>query len=208
MKRGNSFPLFPFNLYKGVIRMDRKKLSVTSMFFLIIASVILAVSMFFPWWGMKFIAPQYPEGLDIIVYPNKMEGRIDIINGLNHYIGMKEFSEESFPELQYLPYIIGGMAVLTLLVGLLRNRKALYGLIGLFTIGGILGIYDIHRWLKSYGTDLDPKAPIEIEPFVPPIIGENTLANFVTHSYFSTGSYLLGVAFLFLLLPLWKDRGK
>lgn len=39
--------------------------------------------------GMKFFAPQYPEGLDIIVHPNTLKGDIDNINGLNHYIGMK-----------------------------------------------------------------------------------------------------------------------
>ena len=86
-----------------------KKLSVPSMALLIIAAGLFVTSIFFPWWGMKFYAPQYPEGLDIIVYPYKLEDANDvsIINGLNHYIGMKEFSEENFPELSYLPYIIG-----------------------------------------------------------------------------------------------------
>jgi copper chaperone NosL len=176
------------------------------MMFVCLSGVLFAVSVFFPWWGMKFIAPQYPEGLDIIVYPYKMAGRIDIINGLNHYIGMKPFSEESFPELTYLPYIIGAVALLTIIVGLLRNWKLLYGLIGLIAVGGIIGIYDIHRWLKAFGTELDPKAPIDIAPFVPPILGKNTIANFVTHSYFTYGSFIIGVAFLLLLYPIWKER--
>ncbi|WP_070121384.1 hypothetical protein [Bacillus marinisedimentorum] len=186
----------------------KRNLSIPSAIVLAGAAVLLALSIQFPWWGMEFIAPQYPEGLDIIVYPDKMEGQIDIINGLNHYIGMKEFSEESFPELQYLPYIIYGMASLILAAAIIRNKKFLYGIIGLFAVGGVIGIYDIHRWLKDFGTDLDPKAPITIEPFVPPILGENVLANFVTHSYFTTGSFILGAAFLLLLFPLWKDRGQ
>lgn len=186
--------------------MMKNKLSSTSMLSLFGASGLLVASIFFPWWGMKFFAPQYPEGLDIIVYPYKMEGRIDIINGLNHYIGMKPFSEASFPELNYLPYIIGAMALLTIIVAIFRNMKFLYGLIGLFVIGGILGVYDIHRWLKSYGTELDPKAPIELEPFIPPIIGDNTIANFVTNSYFTYGSFMLGIAFLLMLVPIWLER--
>lgn len=188
--------------------MTKKKLPTQSMFLLIGASLLLVISIFLPWWGMRFYAPQYPEGLNIIVYPYKMEGQIDIINGLNHYIGMKPFSEESFPELSYLPYIIGGMALLTLIGALIRNRQYLYGLIVLFSVGGIIGIYDIHRWLKDFGTDLDPMAPIDIEPFVPPVLGENTLANFVTHSYFTYGSYLLGIAFLLMLLSLRKGKTK
>ncbi len=185
-----------------------KKLSVSSSLMLCGAAIILVLSIFFPWWGMQFIAPQYPEGLDIIVYPYKMEGRIDIINGLNHYIGMKEFSEESFPELQYLPFVIGGIAAVILLTALTKNTKFLYTTIAIFSIGGALGLYDIKRWLNDFGTNLDPKAPITIDPFVPPMIGENTIANFVTHSYFATGSLLMGIAFLLVLFPLWRERKK
>lgn len=173
---------------------------------IITAGVLLVVSIFFPWWGMRFWAPQYPEGLDIIVYPFKMEGEIDIINSLNHYIGMKPFSEADFPELNYLPYIIGIAAILTVVVGILRNMKVLYVWIGVLVIGGILGIYDIHRWLTAFGTELSPNAPIKLDPFVPPIIGKNTIANFVTDSYFTYGSFILAIAFLLLLFPIWRER--
>lgn len=171
-----------------------------------LAAVLIIISIFLPWWGMKFYAPQYPEGLDIIVYSYKMAGKIDIINGLNHYIGMKNFSEASFPELKFLPYLLGGMALLTLIVGIMRNRIFLYVLIAIFIIGGGLGIYDIHRWLADYGTDLDPHAPIKMAPFVPPIIGSNKIANFTTYSYFTYGAYLFGLAFVLLLITLWKER--
>ncbi|CAG7641550.1 hypothetical protein PAESOLCIP111_04244 [Paenibacillus solanacearum] len=169
---------------------------------LYLAAFLLAASIFFPWWGMTFVAPQYPEGLEIIVYPYKMDGRIDIINGLNHYIGMKPFSEASFPELRYLPYLIGGMAALVLLAAIIRGKGWLYGIIALFAAGGIAGLYDIHRWLYNFGTELSPTAPIKIKPFVPPILGRNQIANFVTHSYFSYGSIMIGVAFLLMALSL------
>jgi hypothetical protein len=185
-----------------------KFLSIGSVVALCLAAILLVLSIFLPWWGMKFYAPQYPEGLDIIVYPYKMAGDIDTVNALNHYIGMENFSEENFPELQYLPYIIAGMSLLTLIVAFVRKKAFLYGLIVIFVVGGALGIYDIHRWLTNFGTNLDPRAPIKVDPFVPPVIGENTLANFVTHSYFTYGSFLLGAAFLCILFPLWREREK
>lgn len=184
----------------------KKNLSNMSAILVASAAVLLAVSIFLPWWGMKFYAPQYPEGLDIIVYPTTLKGDIDIVNGLNHYIGMTEFSNESFPELAYMPYIIAGLALLILVGAFIRNKKVLIGLIGLYSALGALGIWDMYRWLKKFGTELDPKAPIELEPFVPPLIGENTIANFVTNSAFSYGAYLLAVVFLLLVIPLWKDR--
>lgn len=185
-----------------------KRLSRGSAIGLWIAAILLVISIFLPWWGMKFIAPQYPEGLDIIVYPYKLEGRIDIVNGLNHYIGMSEFSEETFTELRFLPYLIGALALFTACVAYLRKPKWLYALAGILVAGGAAGLFDIHRWLVNYGTNLDPKAPIKIEPFTPPILGENTIANFVTHSYFDYGALLLGIAAILIFLPLWRDRSR
>ncbi|MGX6445447.1 hypothetical protein ACWM35_19715 [Neobacillus sp. K501] len=188
--------------------MNAKKLSIGSSLLLVLAAVLIVISLFFPWWKMLFLAPQYPEGLNIIVYPNKLEGEIDIVNGLNHYIGMKNFSEENFPELQYLSYIIGGLAALTLITALLRKKAVLYGLIAVFVIGGLLGVYDLYSALKDYGTDLSPTAPIQMDPFIPPIIGHNTIANFETTSMLGIGTYFVIAAFILLLIPLWKDRKK
>ncbi|WP_134699344.1 hypothetical protein [Ammoniphilus sp. YIM 78166] len=182
-----------------------KKLSLSSSVLVTIASLLLFASLYFPWWGMQFIAPQYPEGLDIIVYPHKLEGQVDIINGLNHYIGMKEFSEKNFPELNYLPYVIAGLALLVLISGWWRRWKGLAAVAMLYAVGGVLGIYDIHRWLRDFGMNLDPRAPIKIDPFVPPVYGENQIANFITYSYFSIGSFLLGASFLIILWVLWKE---
>ena len=102
--------------------MKAKRLSLVSSLLIALSAVLVGVSLFFPWWQMVFFAPQYPEGLNIIVYPNKLEGEIDIVNGLNHYIGMENFSEENFPELAYLPYLVIGLAVITLLTAILRKK--------------------------------------------------------------------------------------
>lgn len=186
--------------------LNGKRLSIFSSITLVISAILIVVSLFFPWWRMEFFAPQYPEGLNIIVYPDHLEGELNQINGLNHYIGMAQFSEESFPELQYLSYIIGGLALLVLIGAIIRKRAYLYSLIALFMIGGSIGVWDLWSALKAYGTNLDPMAPIEMEPFVPPIIGENVIANFTTYSLLGTGTYFIIAAFLLLLIPLWKDR--
>ncbi|PLR79025.1 hypothetical protein CU633_02225 [Bacillus sp. V3-13] len=188
--------------------MKQQRLSGISSLFLICAAILVTASIFFPWWRMEFFAPQYPEGLNIIVYPNKLDGQIDIVNGLNHYIGMAGFSEENFPELNYLVYMIGGLAALTVVTALLRRKSILYGLIAVFMAGGLLGVYDLYRWLNNFGTNLSPTAPIKVDPFVPPILGENQIANFITTSYLGIRSYLIMAAFVLILIPLWKDRRR
>jgi copper chaperone NosL len=186
--------------------MKAKKLSAFSSIILVIAALLIVASMFFPWWRMEFFAPQYPEGLNIIVYPDRLEGEIANINALNHYIGMAEFGEENFPELQFLPYLIGGLALLVLIGAIIRKKGYLYFLIGLFIVGGTVGVWDLYRALKQFGTNLDPMAPIDMDPFVPPIVGENIIANFTTYSILGTGTYFVIAAFILLLIPLWKDR--
>ena len=62
--------------------------------------------------------PQYPEGLRLLIYPGKLGGNVDIINGLNHYIGMKTLHTEDFLEFKILPWIIGVFSGLFLLVSL------------------------------------------------------------------------------------------
>ena len=186
----------------------KNNLSTRSMILLLFAAALFIISVQFPWWKMDFFAPQYPEGLDIIVYPNEVTGDIDIINNLNHYIGMKEFSTESFPELAYLPYIAYALAGLTIVVALLRKKLYLYLLTALFAIGGAVGLLDMHFWLKKYGTELDPNAAMYLDPFIPPIIGKNTIANFTTYSKFGLGGYLLLVVFLIFVFCLMFNRTK
>jgi copper chaperone NosL len=188
--------------------MKAKNLSLVSSLMITLAAVLVVLSLFFPWWQMIFFAPQYPEGLNIIVHPNKLEGEIDIVNSLNHYIGMDNFSEENFPELSYLSYLVISLAALTLLTAILRKKAVLYGLIGLFVIGGGLGVWDLTSALRKFGTNLSPDAPIKIDPFVPPLLGHNTVANFVTESVLGYGAYFLIAAFILLLIPLWKDRKR
>lgn len=189
-----------------MINLKGKRLSIASSIIIACSAVLIGVSIIFPWWKLLLLAPQYPEGLNIIVFTNKLEGQLDVINNLNHYIGMKDFSAKTFPELSYLNYLIGGLAILTLIVALLRRKTLLYVLIGLFVIGGLVGFLDLYNALHTFGTQLDPHAPIKIKPFVPPIVGENHFANFTTHSYLGKGAYLIIVAFILTLIPLWKDR--
>lgn len=184
----------------------QSKLSLPGRILLVFAGICLIASTFFPLWYMNLDAPQYPEGLAMIVYMDKIGGRIDIINNLNHYIGMKEIMESDFPEIRYMSYITFGLAGLAFSAALLRRVWFGLGTLALISIGGGLGIYDLWYWLHRYGMELDPKAPIKIAPFVPPMIGSNDVANFVTHTGFGIGGYLLGLSIFSIIIALWRFR--
>ena len=80
--------------------------SKSSVLMLILAGICILLAIVFPIWRIELDAPQYPEGLALHIYANKMGGDVDIINGLNHYIGMKTIHAEEFIEFTVLPYII------------------------------------------------------------------------------------------------------
>ena len=69
---------------------------------LILLGVGLIVSIFVPIWSIFLNAPQYPEGLAMYIHANKVSGEYEIINGLNHYIGMKEIHADEFWEFTIL----------------------------------------------------------------------------------------------------------
>lgn len=117
----------------------RSRMSPLSRGLVLVGAALLVISVYFPWWGMRLIATMYPEGLDLLVYPYKLEGHLDTINILNHYIGMKEIHEEDFPEFQYIPYVIWGIAIGFAVAAAAGSKRLGYVMIGLLAIGGISG---------------------------------------------------------------------
>src|SRR3546814_13433505 len=73
----------------------------------ILCGIALIIVIFVPIWRIQLDAPQYPEGLEMQIHANKLAGDVEIINGLNHYIGMRTLHKDDFIEFTVLPYKIG-----------------------------------------------------------------------------------------------------
>jgi copper chaperone NosL len=189
-----------------------KKLSLPSRLLLAIASVALAAAYFLPVWRIDLFAPQYPEGLFMNIWYNRLSGDVEIINGLNHYIGMKEISAGSFPEFKYLAYIIGFFILFGLAIAVTGKRRWLKAYLLLSLAGGALALYDFYRWGKEYGSDLNPNAPIKVPglSYQPPVLGHKRLLNFDAYSLPDWGGWLVigavGTFFLVFALDWWMQR--
>src|SRR5690242_3945342 len=109
---------------------------------LILSGLLLLASVFVPLWRIDLDAPQYPEGLRLFIHANKLGGNVDIINGLNHYIGMKTLHTEDFIEFTVLPYLIGFFVLFTLSTAFVRRKALLYVLFTLFVLFGIVAMID------------------------------------------------------------------
>ena len=175
---------------------------------LFVSSLLLVCVLFVPLWRIDLDAPQYPEGLRLLLYPHKLGGDVDIINGLNHYIGMKTLHTEDFIEFKVLPYLIGFFALLFLVSGIINTRKWLWISVISFVIFGIVSMIDFYRWEYDYGHNLDPNAAIKVPgmAYQPPLIGFKQLLNFGAYSIPSTGGWLFVGAGVLLVLTLVKDK--
>ncbi len=177
------------------------KLSILTRVIAFCCGLLLITVLFVPLWRIELDAPQYPEGLLLQMYPNKIAGNVDIINGLNHYIGMKTLHTEDFVEFTILPYIIVFFALMSLLVAvvLYKSRKWLHVLLISFILFGIIAMADFYRWEYNYGHNLDPNAAIIVPgmAYQPPLIGYKQLLNFGAFSIPDIGGWIfIGVGLL------------
>ncbi len=179
-----------------------KKITRNSTLLLILSALLLGTSIFVPIWRIELAAPQYPEGLVLLIHANKLGGDVDIINGLNHYIGMKTLHAEDFIEFTILPYIIGIFALLSLAAALTRKKSLFHTLFFSFVLFGVVAMVDFWRWEYNYGHNLDPHAAIIVPgmAYQPPLIGFKQLLNFGAYSIPALGGWLFVSSGLLMLI--------
>ena len=189
--------------------MSGEKISLVSKILVAVSGIALVVSIFVPIWRIELSAPQYPEGLVMLIYANKLGGDVEIINGLNHYIGMQTLHAENFIEFTILQYLIGFFALACLLVVAVGKKKGLYVLFFSFVLFGVVAMVDFWRWEYNYGHDLDPNAAIIVPgmAYQPPLIGYKVLLNFGAYSIPDLGGWLFVAAGIMMLAGILFETG-
>ncbi|MCE7884882.1 MAG: hypothetical protein DYH08_13680, partial [Actinobacteria bacterium ATB1] len=136
------------------LKKDRWKYSQPIAYFAI-AAVLLVVSIFLPYWILRLSAPQFPDGLRVHAYVNRLEGDVVEIEELNHYVGMPAFDSGAVFERSIAVISIIVIAGLLLAIFFIHNRWVL-----LFALPALLYplifIGDLQYWLWNYGHSLDP----------------------------------------------------
>lgn len=184
-----------------------KKLRLISRILIAISALALVATYYLPIWRIELDAPQYPEGLFMQIWLYKLSGDVEIINGLNHYIGMAHIKAEMFPEFTFLVYVVAFYIVFGLLTALLGKKSWLTAYLGLMILGGTAALIDFYRWGYQYGHNLDPNAAIQVPgmAYQPPLIGFKQLLNFGAFSIPDSGGWVIvGVGSLVFLLWIWE----
>lgn len=177
-------------------------------------AVISLIALFiWPMWRITLYAPQYPDGVTMYIYINKLGGNspgtLQNINILNHYVGMKYIEPDAIPELQYFPYVIMGLMALGGLAVAVNKRQFYLAWAILFIFLAAIGVYDFYLWEYDYGHNLSDTAPIKIPgaSFQPPVIGEKVILNFLAQSYPHTAGVIAGLS-VPLAMAAWWVKSK
>lgn len=179
---------------------------------MILAGLLLMTLFIFPMWRITLIAPQYPNGVTMYIWVNKLGGEtpatIQNINILNHYIGMKYIEPDAIPELKYFPYIVYSMVLLALVAAIIDKSGAFLTWGILMIILAAAGIYDFYLWEYDYGHNLSDTAPIKIPgaSFQPPLFGTKKIINFTAQSFPHISGYFTGLAIMLSFLAFYIKR--
>lgn len=171
------------------------------------AGVLLLVSAFQPYWKLTLHAPQYPKGLHITAYLNRLEGDVAEIDGLNHYIGMRPLGEAASLERSVSIIGVAVLALLILAAIYVHNRWAAFLTLPALLFPAIF-LADLQFWLANFGQNLDPTAPLSssVKPFIPPALGEGKIAQFRTVAGPELGLWMAIGASVLILIGLWLHR--
>ena len=175
----------------------------------------LVGALLLPLWEISMTAPQYPDGLTLQIFAHTIRGDINEINTLNHYIGMAAIDRAALSDLDWLPLMLGALALFALRCAAVGTLTSALDLLVLFTYFGAFSSARFVYKLWVFGHHLDPAAPFKMEPFTPAIVGSKVIANFTTHSWPASGSLLLAVfgtgvlaVFALNLHTEWRRGGR
>ncbi len=162
-----------------------------------VAALALSAVFVLPLWRISLTAPQYPEGLGMLIRVNTVTGiephHLENINGLNHYIGMKRIEPDAIPELRLMPVVMLALIGSGLLAAAFGRRRPARIWVILFFAGSLAGLADFWLWQYDYGHNLDQEnAPIKIPgmTYQPPFLGTKQLLNFTATSWPAAGGLI------------------
>ena len=175
--------------------------------FLSLARMSILVSLFLPYWHMTLEAPQYPDGLNVTAFINRLTGDITEIDGLNHYIGMRPLEEAA--QLERSLSVVMLLALMLLVEGAVHVHSKWAALLAMPAIlFPPFFLLDLHLWMSHFGQNLDPTAPLSnaIKPFTPPVLGVGMIGQFKTIASPGAGLILASIGSVLSVIGLFFHR--
>jgi len=159
-----------------------------------------------PIWYVALEAPNYPkdafpEGIPVYYHFDGFSGDVHEMNTINHFIGMDPMKRGAPYLRAFAPYILVllGLAYVLFMV---YDTKILN--LAMWTAVVLPGIFlsFYAYWLYWFGHHMHDWGAFKIKPFMPTVFGDGKVAQFTTHSYPTTGFWILIAISIFSLLAV------
>ena len=165
---------------------------------LVLLTIFIGLSFTAPMWHINMKAPQYPQGLDLYIYSYKVDGGNDgndvqEINVLNHYIGMAPLDRQALSDLDWIPFLFAAMIIFALRTAVIGKVGSMLDLLVMTTYAGAFGFGRLYFKLYTFGHNLDPRAPVTVEPFMPVMLDKKQIANFLTEAGPGLGTWYVAI---------------
>ncbi len=196
---------------RWALALARARASWMQLPFLIGSAVLLIGSIFLPYWNIVLRAPQYPKGLSVDVYVNKLEDMRSVreVDGLNHYIGMIKLTDAATIERAISVYAIPLIALLAVASIFLSGRWRTLARVPVLVYPFVF-VIDLFAWLYYAGHSLDPTAALSssISEFTPRILGTGVIGQFKTEAQFEAGFWMAIGAVVLVVVATYLDWRK
>ncbi len=164
-----------------------------------------------PIWSVSLEAPNYPkeafpQGIPVFFHFDGFSGEVHEMNTINHYVGMDPMWVGGKFEREIAPYALL-LLTLGIILFIIYDNKILSYIMLIPAALPLLFLADYSYWLYWFGHNLHDWGAFKIKPFMPTVFGDGKIAQFTTHSYPTTGFFiLLAISFFSLLAFLAKQK--
>ncbi len=186
------------------IKLDYRRLA------FVIAGLIIAASILFPYLGIMFTSPQYPNrSPKMFLYVYGLKGDFADWEILGRYVGLNLYPV--LPEFDgyIIVLVLAVLALLCIAAALFGPRWRKYVPIVLIAVGAILLGWAQFR-LYQQGHDLDPTAPLRftVKPFTPPLIGVTKVSRIRIYHFPHVGGILFFISVSLASVAGWVKTKK
>jgi len=164
-----------------------------------------------PIWYVSLEAPNYPkvafpEGIPVYFHFDGFSGEVHEMNTINHYIGMDPMWRGGKFERNISVYAL--LLVTLIFIYFIAYDSKIFTILMFIPVSlPILFLADYAYWLYWFGHNLHNWGAFNIKPFMPTVFGDGKVAQFITHSYPSSGYYvLMAISILSILAILAKKK--
>jgi hypothetical protein len=170
---------------------------------LLAAALLMIGSYFVPLWRIEAVSPSRSTQFGLALYADRIESVAASTDAV-------ELGSDGSRESRWLPFVVGGLALMLLRGAAIGTGMSLVDVSALFVYFVGFSMWSFAGRLDFYGRYLAAETHRGVSLFVPPLFGRETIDGLLVSSSPGPGSFAIAAAGLLLALAValtWR-RGR